>query len=56
MPESPLDDVMKTANDRTTRSHPSVSGLVISARPSQYEQAVEMVVDALMEKPLDLPV
>jgi two-component system nitrogen regulation response regulator NtrX len=44
------------AIDRITRDHPFVSVIVITARPKQYEQAMEMAVDALMEKPLDLPV
>jgi two-component system nitrogen regulation response regulator NtrX len=42
--------------DRITRARPFTSVIVITARPRQYEQAVEMAVDALMEKPLDLPV
>jgi len=44
------------AIDRITRTHPYTSVIVITARPKQYEQAVGMAVDALMEKPLDLPV
>jgi len=43
------------AIDRITRIHPFTSVIVITARPKQYEQAVGMAVDALMEKPLDLP-
>ena len=34
--------------------HPMVPVIVITARPHQYEQAVRMRIDALMEKPLDL--
>jgi DNA-binding response OmpR family regulator len=34
--------------------HPGVPVIVITARPHQYEQAVRMRIDALMEKPLDL--
>jgi DNA-binding response OmpR family regulator len=30
--------------------------IIITARPNQYPQAVELGVDAFMEKPLDLPV
>jgi DNA-binding response OmpR family regulator len=36
--------------------HPMVPVIVITARPHQYGQALRMRVDALMEKPLDLPV
>src|SRR5208283_4838045 len=43
------------AIDLITRTHPFVSVIVITARPKQYEQAAEMAVDALMEKPLNLP-
>jgi CheY-like chemotaxis protein len=43
------------AIDRITRTHPYTSVIVITARPKQYEQAVALAVDALMEKPLDLP-
>ncbi len=34
---------------------PLVPVIVITARPHQYEEAVRQRVDALMEKPLDLP-
>jgi two-component system response regulator MprA len=44
------------AIDLITAAKPFVSVIVITARPKQYEQAVEMAVDALMEKPLDLPI
>lgn len=30
--------------------------IIITARPNQYEQALRAGADALMEKPLDLPV
>jgi CheY-like chemotaxis protein len=43
------------AIDQIMRDHPFVSILVITARPKQYQLAVDMAVDALMEKPLDLP-
>jgi DNA-binding response OmpR family regulator len=35
--------------------HPFVPVIVITARPHQYAQAIELGVDALMEKPLNLP-
>jgi CheY-like chemotaxis protein len=35
--------------------HSLVPVIVITARAHQYEQAVRMKIDALMEKPLDLP-
>jgi len=35
--------------------HPFVPVIVITARPNQYEQAKRMRIEALMEKPLDLP-
>ena len=34
---------------------PLVPVIIITARPHQYEEAVRMKIDALMEKPLDLP-
>ena len=37
-------------------SDPMLPVIVITARPNQYARAVELGVDALMEKPLDLPV
>lgn len=36
-------------------AHPLLPIIVITARPNQYPQAVERSVDALMEKPLNLP-
>jgi len=38
-----------------SRLRPLVPVIVITARPDQYERAVGVGVDALMEKPLDLP-
>ena len=35
--------------------HPLVPVIVITARSQQYEHAVRLKIDALMEKPLDLP-
>src|SRR5688572_3444646 len=35
--------------------HPFVPVIVITARPNQYDQAQKLRIDALMEKPLDLP-
>lgn len=43
------------AIDLITTTHPFVSVIIITARPKQYEQAADMAVDALMEKPLNLP-
>jgi two-component system response regulator VicR len=37
------------------KSRPLVPVIVITARPHQYEQAVKLGIDALMEKPLNLP-
>ncbi len=34
---------------------PLVPVIVITARPEQHRQAIELGIDALMEKPLDLP-
>jgi len=36
-------------------SRPLVPVIVITARPQQYQHAAELGIDALMEKPLDLP-
>ena len=36
-------------------AHPLLPVIVITARPNQYTQARELGVDALMEKPLNLP-
>ncbi len=35
--------------------NPMIPVIIITARPSQYEQATRMGADALMEKPLDFP-
>jgi len=43
------------AFDLMSNAHPFVPVIVITARPQQYEHAVERGVDALMEKPLNLP-
>jgi DNA-binding response OmpR family regulator len=37
------------------QTHPSVPVIIITARPQQYQHAAELGVDALMEKPLHLP-
>jgi DNA-binding response OmpR family regulator len=34
---------------------PLVPAIVITARPHQYDEAARWRIDALMEKPLDLP-
>jgi len=41
---------------RMCTKHPLVPVIIITARPHQQAQAIEFGVDALMEKPLDLPV
>ena len=43
------------AFDLMNSTHPLVPVIVITARPGEYDHAVELGVDALMEKPLDLP-
>ena len=43
------------AFDLMNRTHPLVPIIVITARPQQYGNAADRGVDALMEKPLDLP-
>jgi DNA-binding response OmpR family regulator len=43
------------AFDLMNQTHPFVPVIVITARPQQYEHAAELGIDALMEKPLDLP-
>jgi DNA-binding response OmpR family regulator len=43
------------AYDLMNRTHPFVPVIIITARPHQYEHAAELGVDALMEKPLNLP-
>jgi DNA-binding NtrC family response regulator len=37
------------------QTHPMVPVIVITARPQQYQHAAKLGIDALMEKPLDLP-
>lgn len=44
------------ALDLMERFNPFVPVIMITARPNQYERAVVSGVDALMEKPLDMPV
>ena len=41
--------------DLINSTHPLVPVIVITAKPDQFRQASELGVDALMEKPLDLP-
>ena len=41
--------------DLINSTHPLVPVIVITARPDQFPHALELGVDALMEKPLDLP-
>jgi CheY-like chemotaxis protein len=36
-------------------THPLVPVIVITARPHQYRHAADLGIDAIMEKPLDLP-
>jgi DNA-binding response OmpR family regulator len=43
------------AFDLMNRTHPLVPIIIITARPQQYQRAADLGVDALMEKPLDLP-
>lgn len=43
------------AFDEISRFDSLVPVIVITAWPNQYEQAVQRGIDALMEKPLDLP-
>ena len=43
------------AFDLMNDTYPFVPVIVITAKPQQYARAVEVGVDALMEKPLDLP-
>jgi two-component system nitrogen regulation response regulator GlnG len=43
------------AFDLMVRTHPSVPVIMITALSGQYRRAAELGVDALMEKPLDLP-
>jgi DNA-binding response OmpR family regulator len=43
------------AFDLMNRTHPLVPVIIITARPQQYEHAAKLGIDALMEKPLNLP-
>ncbi|MGO9585290.1 MAG: response regulator [Limisphaerales bacterium] len=43
------------AYDLMNQTHPFVPVIVITARPQQYELAAKLGIDALMEKPLNLP-
>lgn len=45
-----------TAFTQLDRVTPLLPVIVITARPHQYEKAVQLGVDAFMEKPLDVPV
>jgi DNA-binding NtrC family response regulator len=45
-----------TAFSQLDRVTPLVPVIIITARPNQYEKAVQLGVDAFMEKPLNLPV
>jgi DNA-binding response OmpR family regulator len=36
-------------------THPLVPVIIITAKPHQYDRAADLGVDAIMEKPLDLP-
>jgi two-component system, sensor histidine kinase len=44
------------AFDLMNRTHPSVPVIVITAKPQQHQHATQLGIDALMEKPLNLPV
>ena len=44
------------AFDQVSQLDPLVPVIVITAWPNQYDEAVQRGIDALMEKPLDLPV
>jgi len=45
-----------TAFSQLDRVIPLLPIVVITARPNQYEKAVRLVVDAFMEKPLNIPI
>src|SRR5439155_8930235 len=45
-----------TAFSRLDRVTPLLPVIVITARPNQYEKAVQLGVDAFMEKPLNIPI
>jgi DNA-binding response OmpR family regulator len=45
-----------TAFSQLDRVAPLLAVIVITARPNQYPKAVQLGVDAFMEKPLDIPI
>ena len=45
-----------TTFSQLDRATPLLPVIVITARPNQYQKAVDLGVDAFMEKPLDIPV
>jgi DNA-binding response OmpR family regulator len=45
-----------TAFAKLDRVRPLVPVIVITARPHQYKEAVQLGVDAFMEKPLNIPI
>ncbi len=45
-----------TAFSQLDRVTPLLPVIVITARPNQYEKAVQLGVDAFMEKPLNIPI
>lgn len=45
-----------TAFSKLDRAIPLVPVIVITARPNQYQKAVQLGVDAFMEKPLNIPI
>ncbi len=51
MPEGDGWEVFELMNN----SRPLVPVIIITARPHQYDHAADLGVDAIMEKPLDLP-
>jgi len=51
MPEGDGWEVFELMNN----SRPLVPVIIITARPHQYNHAADLGVDAIMEKPLDLP-
>jgi len=52
--KSPLEESWQKS-EQVSRSNPLLPVIVMTAWPNQYEQAVRRGIDALMEKPLDLP-
>jgi DNA-binding response OmpR family regulator len=45
-----------TAFSKLDRATPLLPVIVITARPNQYQKAVQLGVDAFMEKPLNIPI